>query len=99
MIQIKDTVYMGAYEKKTGGHRMHIMHEIMHTFADKLGFKPIFSRQLTKDVPPFRRLEWIVMALAGEVMMPYEATKGMTVKELKDTYGVSDAAAKKRITY
>ncbi len=99
MIQIKDTVYMGAYEKKTGGHRMHIMHEIMHTFADKLGFKPIFSRQLTKDVPPFRRLEWIVMALAGEVMMPYEATQGMTVKELKDAYGVSDAAAKKRLTY
>ncbi len=32
-IQIKDTVYMGAYEKKTGGHRMHIMHEIMHAFA------------------------------------------------------------------
>ena len=99
LIQIKDTVYMGAYEKKTGGHRMDIMHEIMHTFADKLGFKPIFSRQLTKDIPPFRRLEWIVMALAGEVMMPYEATAGMTVKELKDTYGVSDAAAKKRLTY
>ena len=39
------------------------------------------------------------MALAGEVMMPYEATAGMTVKELKDTYGVSDAAAKKRLTY
>ena len=99
MIQIKDTVYMGAYEKKTGGHRMHIMHEIMHTFADKLGFKPIFSRQLTKEIPPFRRLEWVVMALAGEVMMPYEVTTGMTGKELKDAYGVSDAAAKKRLTY
>lgn len=99
LIQIKDTVYMGAHKKKTGGHRMHIMHEIMHVFADKLGFKPIFSRQLTKDIPPFRRLEWIVMALAGEVMMPYDATEGMTVEQLKDTYGVSDAAAKKRLTY
>ena len=78
---------------------MHIMHEIIHTFADKLEFKPIFSRRLTKDVPVYRRLEWIVMALAGEVMMPYEATTGMTVKELKDAYGVSDAAAKKRLTY
>ena len=53
---------------------MHIMHEIMHTFADKLGFKPIFSRQLTKDVPPFRRLEWIVMALAGEVTQSTKQT-------------------------
>ncbi len=56
---------------------MHIIHEIMHPFADKLGFKPIFSRQLTKETPPYRRLEWVVMALAGEVMMPYESTKGM----------------------
>ena len=78
---------------------MHIIHEIMHPFADKLGFKPIFSRQLTKDVPHYRRLEWVVKALAGEVMMPYEATQGMTIKELKDAYGVSDAAAKKRLTY
>lgn len=99
LIQIKESVYMGAYEKKTGGHRMHIMHEIMHAFADKIGFKPIFSRQLTDDVPAYKRLEWIVMALAGEVMMPYEATQNMTVKELKETYGVSDAAAKKRLTY
>lgn len=99
LIEIKDTVYMRAYEKRSGGDRMHIMHEIMHTFADKLGFKPIFSRRLTKDVPVYRRLEWIVMALAGEVMMPYEATQGMSVKELKETYGVSDDAAKKRLTY
>ena len=83
LIQIKDTVYIGAHEKKTGGH----------------GFKPIFSRQLTKDIPAYRRLEWVVMALAGEVMMPYDASKGMTVEQLKNTYGVSDAAAKKRLTY
>ena len=30
LIQIKESVYMGAYEKQTGGHRMHIMHEIGH---------------------------------------------------------------------
>ena len=44
LIQIKDTVYMRADEKRSGGDRMHIMNEIMHTFADKLEFKPIFSR-------------------------------------------------------
>lgn len=75
------------------------MHEIMHPFADKLGFKPIFSRQLTKETPPFRRLEWIVMALAGEVMMPYEATAGMSVEEIMETYGVSKSAAEKRLKY
>jgi hypothetical protein len=99
LILIKESVYQGAFEKKTGGHRMHIMHEIMHPFADKLGFKPIFSRQLTKETPPFRRLEWIVMALAGEVMMPYEATAGMSVEEIMETYGVSKSAAEKRLKY
>lgn len=78
---------------------MHIMHEIMHAFADKLGFKPVFSRQLTQDVPLYKRIEWIVMALAGEVMMPYEATQNMTIDELMNTYGVSESAAKKRLKY
>lgn len=99
LIQIKDSVYTGAYEKGIGGHRMHIMHEIMHVFADKLGFKPIFSRRLTKDVPLCRRLEWIVKALAGEVMMPYNATMGLSVNELMDNFGVSKAAAEKRLKY
>lgn len=99
LIQIKDSVYMGAYEKKIGGHRMHIMHEIMHVFADKLGFHPVFARKLTKETPFYCRLEWIVMALAGEVMMPYEATQKMSVALLMRTYGVSKAAAEKRQKY
>lgn len=99
LILIKETVYMGAYKEQTGGYRMHIIHEIMHPFADKLGFKPIFSRQLTKSVPPFKSLEWIVMALAGEVMMPYEDTQGMSVQDIMKTYGVSKSAAEKRMRY
>ena len=99
LIQIKDSVYTGAYEKKIGGHRMHIMHEIMHVFADKIGFQPIFTRKLTKETPCYCKLEWIVMALAGEVMMPYEATKNMNVTELIKNYGVSKAAAEKRLKY
>ena len=78
---------------------MHIMHEIMHVFADKLGFTPIFTRKLTKKTPVFKRLEWIVKALAGEVMMPYDATKNMSAKEIIQTYGVSKVAAEKRLKY
>lgn len=99
LILIKESVYSGAYENVTGGHRMHIMHEIMHVFADKMGFHPIFSRQLTKETPSFRRLEWIVMALAGEVMVPYEATAGMSVEKITRIYGVSKSAAEKRQKY
>lgn len=99
LIQIKDSVYTGAKDKKIGGYRMHIIHEIIHPFVDKLGFKPVFSRELTKDIPPYRRLEWVVKALAGEVMMPYEATNGKSINELINNFGVSKAAAEKRLKY
>lgn len=99
LIQIKESTYVGAFERNVGGLRMHIMHEIMHVFLDKLGFKPIFSRQLTNDTPAYCRLEWAVMAIAGEVMMPYEATQRMSEKEIISRFGVSKAAAQKRLTY
>lgn len=99
IIQIKENVYKGANKKKTGGYMMHIMHEEVHPFADALGFKPVFTRRVTKATPPYRRLEWIVMAIAGEIMMPYEETQGLTVKELMEKYHVSKAAAEKRLTY
>ena len=57
------------------------------------------TRKLTKETPSYCKLEWIVMALAGEVMMPYEATENMSVALLMKTYGVSKAAAEKRIKY
>ena len=98
LIQIKESVYNSARIKKTGGSRMHIIHEIMHPYLDMLGFKPIFSRRLTADTPAYRRLEWETMAIAGEVMIPYEASKGMTEKEIMKVYGVSSLAAKKRLT-
>ena len=78
---------------------MHIMHEIMHPFMDKLGYRPIFTRQLTASVPCYRRLEWAVKAIAGEVMMPYEYTKGFSEEEIMQKYGVSYSAAKQRRTY
>lgn len=99
LLQIKESVYNGAHLRRIGGSRMHIMHEIMHVYLDKLGFTPIYSRCLTPDVPPFRRLEWAVMAIAGEVMMPFTATEGMSKKDLMKIYGVSDKAAQKRLTY
>jgi len=99
LIQIKDKVYNGAFERKVGGSRIHIMHEMVHVFLDKLGFKPIFTRSITKDTPAYCSLEWAAMALAGEIMMPYEATQGMTEKELMKNFGVSSSAAKKRLKY
>lgn len=78
---------------------MHIIHEIMHVFADKLKFSPILNRQINMAIPPYKSLEWIVMALAGEVMMPYEATQDMDIFTIMSVYGVSYQAACKRKKY
>ena len=53
MIQISEIVFEGAYERNTGGYRAHILHEIMHPFADEMGFKPIMNRVFkNRKIPP-----------------------------------------------
>lgn len=99
LIQIKEGVYQGAFTRKTGGYRMHIMHEIMHIFLDKLGLCPVYEKPLAKDTPAYCRLEWAVKAIAGEVMMPYNSTRNMSENEIKKIYGVSSEAAKMRKAY
>ena len=100
IIQIADYVYEGAYSRNVGGYRMHIMHEILHPYVYKIGFTPIYSRGVENNkIPAFRSVEWIVKAMAGEVMMPYEETIGLNVDELMDKYGVSIQAARQRIKY
>lgn len=100
MIQISEIVFEGAYERNTGGYRAHILHEIMHPFADEMGFKPIMNRVFkNRKIPPYMSLEWVVKAMTGEVMMPYEETKGLNERELMEKYGVSWEAAHHRLTY
>lgn len=100
LIEIKESVYMGAYERNVGGYRMHIMHEIMHIFADIMGFKPIFGRSLENNlIPKYKSLEWIVKALAGEVMIPYEISKNMSLEEIVEKFQVSKEAAAYRLKF
>lgn len=53
IIQIADYVFEGAYERNTGGYRMHIMHEILHPYVYKLGFTPICNRSVQNKKPLF----------------------------------------------
>ena len=100
IIQIADYVYEGAYERGTGGYRMHIMHEILHPYVYKLGYTPIYNRSVeNRKIPPFKSVEWIVKAMAGEVMMPYEETADLNEIELVLKYGVSIDAARTRKKY
>lgn len=99
-IQIKASIYRGAYEKHIGAYLGFICHEICHIFLFKIGYKPIYERSFSNgELSAYESVEWQAKALCGEVMMPYEATEKMTVSEIMQKYHVSKGFAKMRQNY
>lgn len=97
IIEIKSSVYKGAYEGNSGACLGFICHELCHVFLFKIGFRPIYERSFDdSELPAYCSVEWQAKALCAEVMIPYEESHGMTVQELVDTYHVSQAFAKAR---
>ena len=100
VIEIKESVYKGAREKKIGAYLGHICHELCHVFLFKLGFTPITERSFgSNEIPAYESVEWQAKAMCGEVMMPYEETKGMSCEEIIRTYNVSKSFANYRQRY
>ncbi len=101
IIKIKESVYERAYNG-SGGDRMHIIHEMSHyILIEEYDFKPITARSYGNIRVRYKpcSIEWQAKALAGEIMMPYELTKGMIAEEISIKCGVSIDAAKMRIKY
>lgn len=97
LIEIKESVYVGAYEKKIGAFLGFICHEICHVFLFEIGFKPIYARSFAKgEIPAYCSVEWQAKALCAEVMIPYEESKGMMPKTIIKKYKVSQAFAARR---
>lgn len=97
-IQIKEMVYKGAHDQQTGAFLGHICHEICHVFLFTIGFTPIHDRSFEdQELPRYCSVEWQCKALAGEVMIPYEESRGMDEAEIISTYHVSKGFAKKRV--
>ncbi len=100
MIEIKESVYKGAYYDRIGAYRGFICHEICHLFLFSIGFTPIYERSFNNnEIPAYCSVEWQTKALCGEVMMPYEETKYMCPDELISSYWVSKGFAWKRQDY
>lgn len=96
-IEIKESVYVGAYKNQTGAFLGFICHEICHIFLFEIGFTPIYARSFSDgEVPAYCSVEWQAKALCAEVMLPYVETCGMKPKELMETYHVSKAFATNR---
>lgn len=97
IIKIKETVYEGARKYKIGGYCMDITHEEIHVYTYLLGFKPTMQRSFkNRSIPAFKSSEWQTKAVAGEVMIPYDATKEMSINEIVEKYNVSYDAARLR---
>ena len=93
-IEIKETVYDGAYRRHTGAFLGFICHEICHVFMFNIGFTPIYARSFEEgEIPAYRSVEWQAKALCGEVMIPYEESRGMGLVQIQETYQVSEAFA------
>ena len=96
-IEIKESVYSGAYEKQIGAYLGFICHELCHIFLFSIGFTPSFKRSFNNnELPAYCSVEWQAKALCAEVMIPYEESKNMSTTEIINTYHVSKAFAKKR---
>lgn len=96
-IEIKQSVYDGAYSKKIGAFLGFICHEICHIFLLKIGYTPVYERSFDDySLPAFCSVEWQAKALCAEVMIPFEESKGMSQEAIFKRYHCSKAFAKKR---
>lgn len=96
-IEIKETVYNGAYEKGIGAFLGFICHEICHVFLFEIGFTPVFERSFEdNELPTYCSVEWQAKALCAEVMIPFGESRGMKVEDIEKKYHVSKAFAKNR---
>ena len=96
-IEIKESIYNGAYKKQIGAFLGFICHEICHVFLFNIGFTPVYERSFAdKEIPAYCSVEWQAKALCAEVMIPYNESRGMGTKAITDYYHVSRAFAENR---
>lgn len=96
-IEIKQSVYDGAYRKMVGAFLGFICHEICHVFLFSIGFNPVFDRSFADNtLPAYCSVEWQAKALCAEVMIPFNESRGMDIDEIIHTYHCSMGFAKNR---
>ena len=89
-IEIKESVYEGAYEKGIGAFLGFICHEICHVFLFSIGFTPVHARSFSDtELPAYCSVEWQAKALCAETMIPFTESKGMAPETIIQTYEVA----------
>lgn len=96
-IEIRQSVYDGAYQNSCGPFLGFICHEICHIFLFNIGFRPVYERSFADNtLPAYCSVEWQAKALCAEVMIPSSESRGMGIDEIVRKYHCSKAFAEKR---
>lgn len=96
-IEIRESTYLKAHAG-LGKERATVLHELCHWWLFRK-FGITFSETKSKSVVAFQDPEWQAKALVGELMMPRELIKDLSVEEVMDKCGVSRDAAEYQLRF
>ena len=97
-IEVRESIYTGACNG-VGGYRAHILHEMSHAILCMLGYTPLFQRTFKNNEieKRYTSMEWQAKALCGEILVPYEETKGLSKNKIISYCKVSESCADMRL--
>ena len=91
-IYVKESVYLRAYNGY-GRDRFTIAHEIAHAILIRDN-KVKFCRAEKGSIPLYKNPEWQADCLAGELLVPYDLCRNMSVEDIVSKCKVSLSAAR-----
>lgn len=92
-ISVRESVYNGALNG-VGRDRFTIAHEIAHALLLSDNKSMVYRTSSSDNYRCYTDPEWQADCLAGELLIPYELCKGMSIKEIMVACGVSEDAAR-----
>lgn len=90
-IVIREDVYNRAYEGG-GRERLTIAHELFH-FLMHSEKTVAFARTSGNSIPAYQDPEWQADAFGGELLVPFELARNLTIEQIAEKCGVSVKAA------
>lgn len=94
LMYIREDVYEGACRGR-GRDRFTIAHELSHQLIHE-GIDVSLARSDSRH-KTYEDSEWQANALAGELLMPFDSIRNLTVNQIANTYQVSLAAARTQL--
>ncbi|MEH7223839.1 ImmA/IrrE family metallo-endopeptidase [Bacillus sp. JJ1566] len=88
IIRLREDVYENAISG-IGRDRFTIAHEIGHYFMHKPGSISLARNTSVVEVPKFKEPEWQANTFAGELLAPPHIIRGLSVKEVALSCGIS----------